>query len=79
MFVCIILLTFQFIKIANLNEKEEHLTSYREQLVQEINNYNTSNDYYTNNRTEYLENYARESLGWGQKDDTWYSSKPTNS
>ena len=77
MFVCIIILTLQFIKIANLREKTEKLETYRTELTEQINNYNTANDYYGNNRTEYLENYARETLGWGLKDDTWYTSKPS--
>ena len=77
MFACIIVLTFQFIKIANLKEKNEKLENYRNELVEQINNYNTTNAYYDNNRTEFLENYAREVLGWGLEDDTWYTSKPS--
>ena len=75
MFICIIVLAFQFIKIGNLRHKTEELTSYKTELVEQINNYNSTNQYYNNNRTEYLENYAREVLGWGQAGDTWYTSK----
>lgn len=75
MFVCIIVLVFQFIKIGNLKEKTEKLNAYKTQLEEQINDYNTTNAYYDNNRTEFLEDYAREVLGWGQKDSTWYVKK----
>ena len=82
MFVSIITLTLQFIKIANLKEKNEKLESYRTQLTEQINDYNTTNAYYDNNRTEYLENYAREVLGWGLEDasddNKWYTIAPSN-
>ena len=73
MFACIIILTFQFIKIGNLRQKSNNLESYKTELVEQINNYDTTNNYYNNNRTEYLENYAREVLGWGLDGDTWYT------
>ena len=75
MFVSIIVLSLQFIKIANLKEKSTYLQSYKEELITQINDYDVTNTYYNNNRTEYLENYAREVLGWGQSGDTWYTSK----
>ncbi|MGN0961180.1 MAG: hypothetical protein ACI4PF_03145 [Christensenellales bacterium] len=73
MFACILVLTFQFIKIGNLKEKTNNLEAYRNELIQEINTYDTTNDYYNNNRTEYLEGYAREVLGWGLSGETWYT------
>lgn len=72
-FVCTIILTFQFIKIANLKEKTRNLNTYRNELIEQINTYDTTNDYYNNNRTEYLESYAREVLGWGLDGETWYT------
>jgi uncharacterized membrane protein affecting hemolysin expression len=75
MFVSIIVLALQFIKIANLREKSNYLESYKEELITQINDYDVTNSYYNNNRTEYLENYAREVLGWGQSGDTWYTAK----
>ena len=75
MFVSIIVLALQFIKIANLREKSNNLESYKEELITQINDYDVTNSYYNNNRTEYLENYAREVLGWGQSGDTWYTAK----
>lgn len=77
-FACVIILTFQFIKIANLREKTEYLESYKQELVEQINTYDATNSYYNNNRTEYLENYAREVLGWSTDGDTWYVYKPNN-
>jgi len=78
MFICIIVLTFQFIKIANLKEKTKNLESYKESLIKDINTYDSANAYYNNNRDEFLEDYAREVLGWGNGDDTWYTSKTSN-
>ena len=75
MFACIIILTCQLININNLKEKRNDLEIKKEQLVEEIYNYNTTSAYYGNNRQEYLENYAREMLGWGEKDETWYVKK----
>lgn len=77
MFVCIIILAFQFIKIANLKEKTKSLETYKENLIKDITTYDSANAYYNNNREEFLEDYAREVLGWGNGDDTWYSSQPS--
>jgi len=73
MFVCIIILACQLFKINNLKEKNTQLQTQKEQLIEEIYNYNTTNSYYGNNRQEYLENYAREMLGWGESDEIWYT------
>lgn len=75
MFVCIIILTCQLFKINNLKEKTNNLQTYKEQLLEDIYNYNTTNAYYDNNRQEYLENYARETLGWGESGEVWYTKK----
>lgn len=75
MFICIIILTFQFVKINNLKSQTSTLQSQKEQLIEDINNYSSANNYYGNNRSEYLENYARENLGWGEKDENWYVKK----
>jgi len=75
MFVCIIVLVFQFVKIANLREKTDKFESYRNSLVEQINEYDAANTYYNNNRTEYLEDYAREVLGWGAEEDKWFTGQ----
>ena len=74
MFVCLIILTLQFIKIANLRDKSNNLATYKSEMIEQINAYDTTNDYYNNNRSEYLESYAREVLGWGMAGETWYTS-----
>jgi cell division protein FtsB len=74
-FVSIIVLTLQFIKIANLKEKNNSLIEYKQELTTQINEYDATNAYFGNNRTEYLEKYARETLGWGIENDTWYTAK----
>lgn len=75
MFACIIILACEFVKIANLKHKSEQLSVRKEQLVSEIYNYNTSNDYYNNNRQQYLEDYAREMLNWGEQGEIWYTKE----
>lgn len=74
-FICIIILTCQLVKIGNLKEKNNHLSTQKDQLLEEIYNYNTSNAYYGNNRQEFLENYARESLTYGENGEIWYVKK----
>ena len=74
MFVCIIILTCQLFKINNLKQKNSDLSTQKEQLIEEIYNYNTTNTNYDNNRQEYLENYAREMLGWGTSGEVWYTT-----
>jgi len=74
MFVCIITLSLQLVKISNLKTKTNELNTRKEQLIEEIYNYNTTNSYYDNNREEYLESYAREMLSWSEVDETWYTS-----
>lgn len=74
LFLSVVVLAFQFVKIANLKEKNSNLENYKAELVEQINTYDATNTYYNNNRTEYLENYAREVLGWGLDSDTWYTS-----
>jgi sortase (surface protein transpeptidase) len=74
-FICIVILTCQFIKIANMKNTEKELQTQKEQLIEDIYNYNTTNSYYNNNRTEFLEDYAREHLVWGEPNETWYVKK----
>lgn len=73
MFVCIIILACQFVKIVNYRNQENRLETEKQRLVNEIYNYNTANDYYNNNRSEFLEEYAREDLLWGQDGEYWYT------
>lgn len=74
-FACIIILACQLIKIGNLKEKNKQLSTQKEQLIEDIYNYNTSNAYYGNNRQDFLENYARESLTYGENGEIWYIKK----
>ncbi len=75
MFVCIIILSCQFIQISNYKRETNNLEAEKQALIQEIYNYNTSNSYYDNNRSEFLEEYARESLTWGSAEEVWYTNK----
>ena len=71
-FICAIILSCQFVKISNMKATEKQYQTKKEQLIQEIYNYNTTNSYYNNNRSEFLEDYAREQLVWGTQDEIWY-------
>lgn len=73
MFICIIVLTCQFVKIGNYRKQTHNLETEKQTLIEEIYNFNTSNSYYDNNRSEYLEEYARENLTWSQPGETWYT------
>ena len=67
-FVLVCVLIFQFVKIGNLQKMEEELTKHLNALEQQIvdeNNYIQSN--------EYLEDYAREVLGWGKENEMYFS------
>lgn len=75
MFICTIILVCQLIKIGNLKNTTSKLETQKDQLLEDINNYNTANNYYSNNRTEFLEDYARDELGWSKKDEVWYVKK----
>ena len=73
MSLLVIVFACQMVKISNLKTKEKNLLQEREFLVTEIYNFNNANNYYSNNREEYLENYARDMLGWGKNDEIWYT------
>jgi len=73
MFVCIIVLACQFVKIGNYKEQTSNLEAEKQALIEQIYNFNTSNSYYDNNRSEFLEEYAREHLTWGTSNEVWYT------
>ena len=75
MFVCIIILSCQFVKLTNFRTQENNLEVEKQALINEIYNYNTANDYYNNSRSEFLEEYARENLTWGANGENWYTGE----
>ena len=75
MIVCTIIFTCQLVKIANYKEKTAELQTRKTELIESIQKYDAPNSYYNNNRSEYLEDYAREVLGWGKSGEIWYTSK----
>ena len=70
-FVLVCVLIFQFVKIGNLQKKEEELTKHLNALEQQIVDYTNENNYIQSN--EYLEDYAREVLGWGKENEMYFS------
>jgi cell division protein FtsB len=67
-FVLGIVLVFQFIKIANLKEKQQLLQTELNRYEQQILNYSSENEYL--NSPQFFEDYAREVLGWGKVGET---------
>ena len=63
-FALVIILIVEFINIANLNNKEKALQKRLSDVEQSIVNVTNQNKYL--NSSEYLEDYAREVLGWGK-------------
>ncbi len=63
-FALVIILIVEFINIANLNNKEKALQKKLSDVEQSIVNVTNQNNYL--NSSEYLEDYAREVLGWGK-------------
>ena len=70
-FVLVCVLIFQFVKFGNLQKKEEELTKHLNALEQQIVEYTNENNYIQSN--EYLEDYAREVLGWGKENEMYFS------
>lgn len=69
-FALVCVLVFQFVKINNLKQKEKELEISLNVLEQQIVDYTNENNYLKSN--EYLEDYAREVLGWGKENEMYF-------
>lgn len=70
MFALICVLIFQFTRISNLKNKENQLKGHLSSLEQQIVDYTNENNYLQSK--EYLEDYAREVLGWGKENEMYF-------
>lgn len=70
MFALICVLIFQFVRIANLKQKEKQLSNNLSQLENQIIDYTNESNYIRS--SEYLEDYAREVLGWGKNNEMYF-------
>ena len=70
MFALICVLIFQFTRISNLKNKENQLKGHLSSLEQQIIDYTNENNYLQSK--EYLEDYAREVLGWGKENEMYF-------
>ena len=68
MFVLTVLLTIQFVKIHQLKTTEETLQNHLTELEQSILHYSSENNYLES--SEFVEDYAREVLGYGLNGET---------
>lgn len=69
-FALISVLIYEFVNIANLKSKEKALSLRLNQVEQSIIETTNQNNYLTS--SEYLEDYAREVLGWGKNGEVIY-------
>ncbi len=72
-FILAIVLVFEFVKINELKNKEKLLLNSVSNLEQSIVDYTNANDYL--NSSDYVEDYARENLGWGAENEIRFESK----
>ncbi|HBP43435.1 MAG TPA: hypothetical protein DD621_01945 [Clostridiales bacterium] len=70
MFALLCVLIFQFVRIANLKQKEKQLSNNLSQLENQIIDYTNESNYIRS--SEYLEDYAREVLGWGKNNEMYF-------
>ena len=70
MFALLCVLIFQFVRIANLKQKEKQLSNNLSQLENQIIDYTNESNYIRS--SEYLEDYAREVLGWSKNNEMYF-------
>lgn len=68
MFLLAVVLVFQFVKIYHLKSEENQLNKYLQQLENDIIHYSSENAYLKSDK--YIEDYAREVLGYGLNGET---------
>lgn len=68
LFLVVTVLVFQFVQISSLKSKEALLQSKLDQLEQSIVTYSNENDYLSS--ADFVEDYAREVLGYGSAGET---------
>ena len=71
-FVCLVTVIFQFVKLGNLQAKENELNAKSEALNEVIAEYNKEKNYYAD-REKYLDEYAHEVLNMAKDGEIWYT------
>lgn len=71
----ITLLTFQYIKLNNLENTENALQIELDNLIEVRENYEAEYDYIQNYYSSYVEDYVREVLGWGRDGEIKFQSE----
>ena len=66
-FTLLCVLVFQLVRISTLKNREDELASTLAALEEQVDDYNAENEYMKS--YEYLEDYAREVLGWGKENE----------
>ncbi|PKK95842.1 MAG: hypothetical protein CVV59_01565 [Tenericutes bacterium HGW-Tenericutes-4] len=70
-----VLLTFQYVKINELEHAQNRLSSELIELTEIRQTYETELDYIENNYNSYVEDYVREVLGWGRQNEIKFKSE----
>jgi len=73
--VMLVGLTFQYARINNLERTQNELATELNNLVEVRENYETEYDYIESHYNEYIEDYAREVLGWGRDGEIAFQSE----
>lgn len=70
MFALLCVLVFQLVKISTLKNRQAELTTTLAELEKQVVDYTNENEYIKS--YEYLEDYAREILGWGRENEVTF-------
>ena len=73
--VLLVLLTFQYVSLNNLERTEQVLATELNTLVETRENYEAEYEYIENHYNDYIEDYVREVLGWGRENEIQFQSE----
>jgi len=74
LFTLILLLTFQYVKINQLEKRETELNTELLRLQQSYETYENEYTYIQTHYNEYVEDYVREVLGWGRSSEIKFTN-----
>ena len=75
LFTLVLLLTFQYVKINQLETRENELNLELLRLQQSYENYENEYTYIQTHYNDYVEDYVREVLGWGRSSEIKFQNE----